>query len=130
MQTGSGQHTGSGQQTGSGQHVGGSGQQTGGAGQAGSGQQAGAGSQPRMRLISQPAETGPALRKVANVTTRVQRMARRIERFIIVSEGVAKVKSRQIRHVNSVSSLTILTHPNYQARGKQASNPWQFRLIG
>jgi len=42
---------------------------------------------PCIRLSNQPADAGLMLRKVAKVTTRVHRMARRIERFIIFSGG-------------------------------------------
>jgi hypothetical protein len=65
--------TGAAAQTGSTQQTGGAGQQTGGGQHTGSGQQTGWGLP--QRFSSQPAETGPVLRKVVNVTTRVHRIA-------------------------------------------------------
>ncbi len=58
----------------------------------GAGMQAGGVPQPCIRLISQPAEAGLIVTKVARVTTRVHCRARRIERFIVISGGFAKGK--------------------------------------
>ncbi|TWT91483.1 hypothetical protein [Neorhodopirellula pilleata] len=85
-------HATTGAQTGAGSQQ--TGSQAGGAGtqQVQGWQQAA--SPPCIRLSNQPADAGLILKKVAKVTTRVHRMARRIERFIIFSGGVRKGQNR------------------------------------